>query len=174
MMFGCWRKVDATDPDTFITAVAAVLSTYPESIVRRVTDPRFGLPSKQQFPPSAFEVRAECEKHMETIRWHQERNHRLVESSKALALPPPEEKRKSYEQLKELFGPTWGIVGEKIKATDDQIAELLPKVEREAHFEKKAIASAKAFRASPVGLSDEVLAKMEREGHSHQKREEAA
>lgn len=158
MMFGCWRKVDAADPDTFITAVASVLSGYPEWIVHRVTDPRTGLPSKQQFPPSAFEVRQECERHMETVRWHADHDKRLAHQQ-LLAIAPPEEKpRKTIEELKAVIGQDWGIQSARLTETVDQAAERLPQKEREEHFAKRAAEQAEAFRKDPPQLSEKLRA----------------
>jgi hypothetical protein len=60
-MFGCYRKGDANDPDTYTAAVAAVLALYPGEVVARVTDPRAGLPGRSNFLPTVAEVRAACE-----------------------------------------------------------------------------------------------------------------
>ena len=48
MLLGCYRRDDAADPETYATAVAAVLSTYPPEIVKRATDPRTGWPGAVQ------------------------------------------------------------------------------------------------------------------------------
>ena len=39
----------------------AVLTTYPELVVRFVCDPRGGLPSKSNFLPTIYEIRTACE-----------------------------------------------------------------------------------------------------------------
>jgi len=61
LMFGCYRKGDANDPDTYTAAVAAVLGLYPGEVVARVTDPRTGLPGRSNVLPTVAEVRAACE-----------------------------------------------------------------------------------------------------------------
>lgn len=106
-MFGCWRKVDAADPETFITAVAAVLADYPESVVLYVTDPRTGLPGKQQFPPSPYEVKQACEAEMAPIVRQREREARYVQTERLLAAP--QGRRPSEAELREKYGPNWGI-----------------------------------------------------------------
>lgn len=60
-MFGCYRKGDANDPETYCAAVTAVLAQYPPDVVRLVTDPRSGLASRQEFLPTVKEVRDACE-----------------------------------------------------------------------------------------------------------------
>lgn len=62
-MFGCYRKGDAHDPDTYVAAVAAVLAEYPDDTIWTVTDPRAGLPSKVSWLPTVKEVRDACEAH---------------------------------------------------------------------------------------------------------------
>lgn len=46
-MFGCYRRDEAADPDTFVAAVTMVLSRYPAAVVDAVTDPFAGLPSRK-------------------------------------------------------------------------------------------------------------------------------
>lgn len=61
VMYGCYRKSDAYDPEVFAAAAAAVLSEYELRIVDFVTDPRTGLPSKLKWPPEIKEVRDACQ-----------------------------------------------------------------------------------------------------------------
>lgn len=60
-MFGCYRRGDANDPDTYTAAVAAVLTRYAPEVVAQVTDPRTGLPSRSDFLPTVKEVHDACE-----------------------------------------------------------------------------------------------------------------
>ena len=60
-LFGCFRKGDANDPDTYAAAIAAVLTRFPPEVVAHVTDPRTGLPSRSNFLPTVHEVRLACE-----------------------------------------------------------------------------------------------------------------
>lgn len=61
LLFGCYRKGDANDPDTYVAAITAVLSRYEESVIRAVTHPAKGLPIKTQFLPTVKEVFEACE-----------------------------------------------------------------------------------------------------------------
>lgn len=65
MLFGCYRKAEANDPEVLTAAIAAILSEYPADVVEFVTDPRTGLPSTSKWLPSVFEVREACEKRLE-------------------------------------------------------------------------------------------------------------
>ena len=65
-MFGCYRRGEANDPDTYVAAVAMVLSNYPAEIVRTITDPYSGLPSRKSQTgwsglPDVADVREACE-----------------------------------------------------------------------------------------------------------------
>jgi len=58
LLFACYRKDEAHDPQTYSAAVAAVLGDgYSREVVEYVTDPRTGIPSKQKFLPAVAEVR---------------------------------------------------------------------------------------------------------------------
>lgn len=78
LLCGCYRKGDASDPGTFVVAVATVLLGYPPDIVVSVTDPGTGLPSKLQWLPSVAEVKAECERLM-ALRYAPEKPKALPE-----------------------------------------------------------------------------------------------
>ena len=67
LLFGQFRKGDAADPNVWVAAVVALFTGYPESVVRRVTDPRIGLGSAAPFFPSLFDVRHACEAEMKPI-----------------------------------------------------------------------------------------------------------
>jgi hypothetical protein len=68
LMFGCYRKAEASDPEIYAAATASVLSEYPPEVIDYITDPRTGLPSKSQWLPSVFEVRRACEEHQDYLR----------------------------------------------------------------------------------------------------------
>lgn len=61
MMFSCYRRDEAHDPEMYCAAVAAVLADYPREVVDHVTDPRTGLPGTQKFLPNVAEVREACD-----------------------------------------------------------------------------------------------------------------
>jgi hypothetical protein len=87
LLFSCYRRNEASDAETFVTAVAAVLARYPEDIVRRVTHPVDGLPGKSNFPPSVAEVRAACEQAMKPI-YELQRQERERNRTAAMLAPP--------------------------------------------------------------------------------------
>ena len=66
-MFGCYRKGDANDPETYVAAVTVVLAEYSEETIRRVTDPRTGLPRTNKFMPNPAEVAEACDAATKTI-----------------------------------------------------------------------------------------------------------
>jgi len=48
-LVGSYAHLKAPDPDTFMEAVAAVLSLYPLDVVRECVDPRYGIARKLKF-----------------------------------------------------------------------------------------------------------------------------
>ncbi|HVI27512.1 hypothetical protein [Hansschlegelia sp.] len=62
LLLGCYPRNQADDPDTYATAVAAVLGDYPERVVKRVTDPRIGVARSVKFLPSIAEISDVCER----------------------------------------------------------------------------------------------------------------
>lgn len=61
ILFGCYRKGDANDPETYTAAITAVLAEYSPEVIQRVTDPRTGLPRTMKFMPNVAEVSEACE-----------------------------------------------------------------------------------------------------------------
>ncbi len=64
MLFGCYRRVDANDPDTYVAALSVVLSTYDTDLIREVTDPRTGIQTSEKhmtFMPSVGELKVYCD-----------------------------------------------------------------------------------------------------------------
>lgn len=110
MMFGCYRKQDANDPEIYVAAVTAILSEYPDSVIETVTDPRTGLPSKIKWLPTVAEVKTECESHMYAVRYQEAWNKRLADQKSD---PLPERMKKVsdgfadlVEKLKAGIGPS--------------------------------------------------------------------
>jgi len=60
-IYGCYRRDDAADPDTYIAAVAAILSEYPDEVVEYVADPRTGLAKRSPFLPNTHDVAKDCD-----------------------------------------------------------------------------------------------------------------
>ncbi len=67
MLFSCYRKDEASDPEIYSAAIAATLSDYSRLVVDRVTDPRTGVASYQKFLPAVAEVREACDKEQQKI-----------------------------------------------------------------------------------------------------------
>jgi hypothetical protein len=65
-MFGCYRRDEAADPDTFVAAVTMILSRYPAEVVEAVTDPFAGVPSRKSERgysglPDVADIKEACE-----------------------------------------------------------------------------------------------------------------
>jgi hypothetical protein len=63
MLFGCYRKGDANDPEIYAAAIAATLSDFTREVVDYAVDPRTGIASKVKFLPTVAEVREFCQAH---------------------------------------------------------------------------------------------------------------
>lgn len=108
ILLGCYRTGDANDPETYVTAIAAVLAKYPDSVITAITDPRTGLPIKKTWLPSIKEVFDACESEMEPIR---EENARIKRMKEQLEMRERMERgeRPTMAQLKAKYGENWGI-----------------------------------------------------------------
>lgn len=66
LMFGCYRRGDANNAETYVTAISAVLIHYSPDVVKAVTDPYSGLPSRKKENgysgmPDVADVKEACE-----------------------------------------------------------------------------------------------------------------
>lgn len=113
ILFGCYRKGDAADPEIYTAAIAAVLSRYPAEVVVTVTDPRTGLPSRCQWLPTVKEVRDACEAEMEPVRaaerreWIERQQEHRREEDRQLAADRA--RRPTLDELRAKYGPNWGL-----------------------------------------------------------------
>lgn len=106
-LIGCYPSGKPSDPETYVAAVAAVLSEYPQEIIARVTDPRFGLARRLKFLPAVAEVADACEVEMVPFRrrWREEQRRREDEQERALrarALPDAQAEARIVEGLAKL------------------------------------------------------------------------
>ena len=67
LLFGCYRKADANDPETYTAAITAILAEYEADVIQRVTDPRMGIPRRLKFMPNPAEVADACDEAKRTI-----------------------------------------------------------------------------------------------------------
>lgn len=77
-MFGCFRKGEANDPETYVAAITSTLARYPENIIVAVTHPSSGLPVQSDFLPSVKEVFEACEARMLPQREAEARRKRVA------------------------------------------------------------------------------------------------
>lgn len=72
VLLGCYRTGDANEPEIYSGGVIAVLSEYPAEVVRKVVDPRRGLPARCKWLPSIAEIKEALEAEMAPIRRQRE------------------------------------------------------------------------------------------------------
>lgn len=68
ILFGCYRKADANDPDIYAAAVTAILCDYDEETVVYITDPRTGIARKSNFLPTIAELDKALRSHSDFVR----------------------------------------------------------------------------------------------------------
>lgn len=64
VLFGSYRRGDANDPDAYVLAISAVLSSYDMALIQEVTDPRTGIAATEKymsFMPNAGELKVYCD-----------------------------------------------------------------------------------------------------------------
>lgn len=79
LMFGCFRKGEANDPDTYVAAITATLARFPEEIITAVTHPTSGLPIQEEWLPSVRRVYLACTEAWQPIKAAAQRDQRIAE-----------------------------------------------------------------------------------------------
>jgi hypothetical protein len=100
-LLGCYRSGDANDPESYISAVVSVLSRYEISVIRDVTEPATGLPSRLKWLPTIAEIREHCDMLEQRDRRKAEREQQIraqLEARETLQITDMRP-RKTYEQL---------------------------------------------------------------------------
>jgi hypothetical protein len=97
LLLGCYRKAECDDPEVFVTAAIAVLTHYPEDVVKAVIDPFSGLPSRSKWVPQIPEIREACDGINAAARRREEQATRIkaqfAERERMEALEPSERRR---------------------------------------------------------------------------------
>ena len=68
ILFGCYRRGDANDPEIYTAAITAILAEYPPEVIQHVTDPRTGIARKIKFLPSIPELDEACKEYATFIK----------------------------------------------------------------------------------------------------------
>jgi hypothetical protein len=134
ILFGCYRRGEANDPDQYVAAIAAVLSLYPVDIIRKSTDPRTGISTDEKFAsfmPNSGELKIYCDRLMRPII-EEEHRARITRQVREMD-DQPAQRRLTYAELKEKYGD-WNLRDGK---TAEQIREearssLIGKIGQEA------------------------------------------
>ncbi len=125
-LLGCYRTGDAHDPEMYITAVVAVLVTFPVSVMRDVTNPVSGLPSKRNGLPTIKEVREACDEGLRCLtredRWNAQARQQ-IEERETLAIEH-HRPRKTYEQIVEECRAVGIMIGPKGTKGAVDVAEI--------------------------------------------------
>lgn len=115
-MSGQFRKSEATDPETFIAAWAAVMAEFPPCVLDYVCHPTTGLAIQSNWVPSVFEVREACITRFSHLiaKWRLEAipPEKRIGVSPSFKIDEPREIRKTKDELLAKYGPNFGLGGD--------------------------------------------------------------
>lgn len=96
-LFDLLPPLDVSDPPAFMTAVVAILASYPEEVREATIHPVNGIPSRTDRPTLKF-IKSFCDEAYAPIEraWERER----ARQDWLLSLPPPRVQRRPEEQAR--------------------------------------------------------------------------
>ena len=128
LMLSCYRQGEASDPEAYVTAICAVLTYYPEPVVRKVTHPLHGIPGKLKWLPSIAEVKAACDAEVEPIRVQQAAEERIRRTNAMLrenSAELPENRERAVRRWFDEIRPSMIPAAKKTETADQAKARLL-------------------------------------------------
>lgn len=129
LLLGCYRTGDANDPETYVAAIAAILSKYPLWVVTQVTHPTTGLPSRKNWLPTVKEVTDACIDVLAPVAEREARTQRvreqLAERERIESI-----RRPTYHELQAKYGKDFGISRSEVLA---KTATLAPTADQIRH-----------------------------------------
>ena len=127
LLFRCYPKSEADDPEVFAAAASALLAHYPDDVIEAVTDPATGIPAHQKWCPRLSEIREACEAIMVPRRRAEEHARELARTQAVMrGAETARAQRPSYEDLKAKYGEGWGISQkDNIERKNEQMQHIL-------------------------------------------------
>lgn len=163
VMAACFRRNDADDPAAYVRATVMILTEFSFEVVSRVCHPAKGLPAKQQFLPTPFEVRQACERECdyyerELSKQRQRAKEAAENAHRATVSDEARDKALAYgkaavEKLRGTEAPKLSALQEALRSTpgdkdiDPTAAEML-----------------KASVTGPISISPALASKLSQEG----------
>lgn len=134
-LLSLFQHQGGADSAALVPGIATIFVRYPEAVVRTVCDPFEGLPGKQKWEPSIYEVRQACEAEMAPVYRQRDRERRFAQTTNLLAAPV--EKRLSREEIAEVVRRTFASPdGQEAKSPEQVRAEAEARV-RELYQESR-------------------------------------
>lgn len=121
LLFGCYRRSDANEPETYVMAVAAVLAGYDVEMIREVTDPRTGISTDERYatwPPNSGELKIYCEGKAAVNARIKQYSQMPRPNLTRLAPPPPAPGRRANILVRK-ENPRFAEMCEKAKKSDE-------------------------------------------------------
>lgn len=128
LMVGCYRKNEVADPDAYISAICAVLASYPETVVRKITHPLDGLPGRSQWLPTIAEIKAACDAEVAPVYAKASAEDRIRSTNRYLkesAAEPIENRQRAAKRWFDDVRPSMIPAAKKTETADQAKARLL-------------------------------------------------
>jgi hypothetical protein len=113
-----YPAIAASDPTVFVAGLVMLLGNYPREVVESALSPLSGIPSKYKFIPSLVGVKEELEERYAPILRAAERERARNQTITHLRIAGPVTQRPTLEELKQKYGPTFGLT--KVEDVDDE------------------------------------------------------
>ena len=119
-------RADAPSGMAQAETIAQIFAGYPDEVVDLLTNPVSGMPVRQKWRPTPFDVKQACEEAFAPVRARLDRQRREAETRALLAAPVlPRSERPTLEELQQRNGgPSWGISHSSAKREEKPVKSL--------------------------------------------------
>lgn len=169
ILFSSYRRDQYDDPESYMASLGMVFEGYSDEVICYVTSPRTGVQRKVKFPPTISEVVEACDDHTAYLA-NMER-FKNWGNGNANLLEPPRENRPTLAQMKEKYGPNWGIgpndreaaAALQVKEEQNEAAKQGAQARVKAEYENAGLEPPKDLRFSLSLTARKAMADTEQE-----------
>jgi len=159
-LLGSYPSAGATDPEVYVASLISLLTGYPlwagQRAIEKTIDTSKFLPTRADLKPL---IEDEVRVHRYAAEWDRHAEAQIAAQAVPLIAGPPPKPRPTYDELKEKYGPNWGLKGAEVDRAAKQ-AQLAQIQRANQVIIDRAHSAAGTTRAPPLSASPLLAARI--------------